>query len=52
MTMAENRGLARDVGRRGQESQAWALQDGSRIAVIGAGPAGSGLGEYGRAAWY
>ena len=41
MRMAENLGLARDVGRKGQESQAWALQDGSRIAVIGAGPAGS-----------
>jgi len=41
MTMAENLGLARDVGRVAQESQAWALQDGSRIAVIGAGPAGS-----------
>ena len=41
MKMAENLGLARDVGRKGQESQAWALQDGSRIAVIGAGPAGS-----------
>ena len=41
MIMAENLGLARDVGRKGQESQAWALQDGSRIAVIGAGPAGS-----------
>jgi len=39
--IAENLGLARDTERKGQESQAWALQDDSRIAVIGAGPAGS-----------
>jgi len=41
MIMAENLGLARNTGRKGRESQAWALQDGSKIAVIGAGPAGS-----------
>jgi len=41
MKMAENLGLARNFGRKRQESQAWALQDGSRIAVIGAGPAGT-----------
>jgi len=41
MKRAENLGLARDIGRKGQESQAWMLEDGSRIAVIGAGPAGS-----------
>lgn len=41
MMMAEKLAFARNSGRKGQESRAWSLQDGSRVAVIGAGPAGS-----------
>jgi flavin-dependent dehydrogenase len=41
MTRAENRRLLRDYGQHGQELRAKTLQDGSRIAVVGAGPSGS-----------
>jgi len=41
MTTAENRLLLNNYGKHRQESRAKTLQDGSRIAVIGAGPAGS-----------
>ena len=41
MMTAENLRFARDIRSNGQQSQARTLQDGSRIAVIGAGPAGS-----------
>ena len=41
MARAENRRLLRDYGQHGQELRAKTLQDGSRIAVVGAGPSGS-----------
>jgi len=41
MITVENRRLVRDYGRHGQERRSKMLQDGSRVAVIGAGPSGS-----------